>query len=67
MGLKITNECIKCGACELECPNKAIYEDESSYLIVSEKCTECIGKYEKPQCVGVCPMTCINKINNEKN
>ncbi|MDH3004887.1 MAG: 4Fe-4S dicluster domain-containing protein [Candidatus Shikimatogenerans sp. JK-2022] len=25
MSLKITNECINCGACELECPNKAIY------------------------------------------
>ncbi|MGX7592261.1 4Fe-4S binding protein [Candidatus Karelsulcia muelleri] len=62
MGLKITNECIKCGACELECPNKAIYEDESRYFIVSEKCTECIGN----PCVKVCPMNCINKRNNEK-
>ncbi|WP_212113108.1 4Fe-4S binding protein [Candidatus Shikimatogenerans silvanidophilus] len=26
MSLKITNECINCGACELECPNTAIYE-----------------------------------------
>jgi ferredoxin len=26
MSLKITNECINCGACEQECPNNAIYE-----------------------------------------
>ncbi|WGH26688.1 MAG: 4Fe-4S dicluster domain-containing protein [Candidatus Shikimatogenerans bostrichidophilus] len=26
MSLKITKDCINCGACELECPNKAIYE-----------------------------------------
>lgn len=26
MAIKITEECINCGACEPECPNKAIYE-----------------------------------------
>ncbi len=26
MAIKITNECINCGACEPECPNTAIYE-----------------------------------------
>ena len=26
MALKITDECINCGACEPECPNNAIYE-----------------------------------------
>lgn len=26
MSLKITDECINCGACEAECPNSAIYE-----------------------------------------
>lgn len=26
MSLKITNKCINCGICELECPNNAIYE-----------------------------------------
>lgn len=26
MAIKITNECINCGACESECPNNAIYE-----------------------------------------
>ena len=26
MAIRITNECINCGACEPECPNTAIYE-----------------------------------------
>ena len=26
MAIKITDECINCGACEAECPNTAIYE-----------------------------------------
>ena len=26
MAIKITDECINCGACEAECPNNAIYE-----------------------------------------
>jgi ferredoxin len=26
MAIKITDECINCGACEPECPNTAIYE-----------------------------------------
>ncbi|WP_185850887.1 4Fe-4S binding protein [Blattabacterium cuenoti] len=26
MSIKITEECINCGACESECPNNAIYE-----------------------------------------
>src|SRR6202044_3582774 len=26
MSIKITEECINCGACEPECPNNAIYE-----------------------------------------
>ena len=26
MAIKISDECINCGACEPECPNNAIYE-----------------------------------------
>ncbi|WGH25433.1 MAG: 4Fe-4S dicluster domain-containing protein [Candidatus Shikimatogenerans bostrichidophilus] len=33
MSLKITKECINCGACELECPNKAIYEGGKKWSI----------------------------------
>src|SRR5258707_1247975 len=90
MAIKITEECINCGACEPECPNNAIYEggvewaiaDGTSvkgpftlldgsvvdaeaknapvsvdiYYITPNKCTECQGFHEEPQCAAVCPV-----------
>lgn len=61
MSLKITEKCINCGACEPECPNNAIYEgykENYYYFIVPEKCTECLGFYDEPQCASVCPVDC---------
>ncbi|MBX9850487.1 MAG: 4Fe-4S dicluster domain-containing protein [Cytophagaceae bacterium] len=91
MAIKITDDCINCGACEPECPNTAIYEPgaewayadgtklqvlelengetESAfrkqepvspeyYYIVANKCTECTGFHEEPQCAAVCPVDC---------
>ena len=93
MAIKITDECINCGACEPECPNTAIYEggaewkfsDGTSikgsytgrnsgikvdankenepvemdvYFIATDKCTECVGFHEEPQCAAVCPVDC---------
>ncbi|MBK8444099.1 MAG: ferredoxin [Sphingobacteriales bacterium] len=31
--------------------------DDYSY-IVSDKCTECVGFHEEPQCAAVCPVDC---------
>ena len=83
MAIKITEECINCGACEPECPNTAIYEGGASwelggtsgsdgaapsgaagffsndfYYIVPDKCTECVGFHDEPQCASVCPVDC---------
>lgn len=92
MAIKITEECINCGACEPECPNNAIYEGGAewrfsdgtsikgmfakmdgseidadapqsansmdTYYIVSDKCTECVGFHDEPQCAAVCPVDC---------
>lgn len=92
MAIKITDECINCGACEPECPNNAIYEggvewaisdgttikgsytlmdgaiinaddrnkpvEADIYYIVPNKCTECQGFHEEPQCAAVCPVDC---------
>ena len=92
MAIRITEECINCGACEPECPNNAIYESGTEwamadgtnlkgmiklmdggevdadsrqmpfsndvYYIVADKCTECVGFHEEPQCAAVCPVYC---------
>ncbi len=59
MSLMITDECINCDVCEPECPNEAISQGDTIYQIDPNKCTECIGHYDTPQCVEVCPVDCI--------
>jgi ferredoxin len=56
MAYKITDECINCGVCEEECKNEAISEGEEIYVIDPDKCTECVGNFESPKCVEVCPV-----------
>ncbi len=56
MAYKIIAECISCGACEPECPNQAIKEGETVYVINPDKCTECVGFYAASRCVEVCPV-----------
>ncbi len=83
MALMINEECINCGACEPECPNTAIYEggveyeldgdthpplSEDLYYIVPEKCTECVGFYDEPQCASVCPVdACVPDPNHQES
>ena len=98
MAIKITEDCINCGACEPECPNNAIYEmgagwsiadgtnvtgtfvlkdgtivdakqrfaaiSQDYYYIVADKCTECQGFHESPQCAAVCPVDCCQPDEN---
>lgn len=46
--------------CEPECPNDAITFGEEIYEINPQLCTECVGFYEEPTCVKVCPInSCI--------
>ncbi|CRK85716.1 Uncharacterized ferredoxin-like protein YfhL [Candidatus Providencia siddallii] len=56
MSLFISNNCVNCGICELECPNNAIYSLEENYAIDQKLCTECVGYYDKPNCQFVCPI-----------
>ena len=89
MAIKITEDCILCGACEPECPNNAIYEPDTAwkfsdgttlkddkeredggfsdefYFIATDKCTECVGFHEEPQCAAVCPVDCC--VDDEDN
>ncbi|KAA3630454.1 MAG: ferredoxin [Proteobacteria bacterium] len=59
MAMIITDECINCDVCEPECPNDAISQGDSIYVINPDLCTECVGHFDEPQCVAVCPVDCI--------
>jgi len=59
MALTITDKCINCDVCEPECPNEAISAGEDIYIIDPNRCTECVGHYDEPQCQLVCPVDCI--------
>ena len=60
MALMITDECINCDVCEPACPNLAISMGPEIYEINPMLCTECVGHFDEPQCVVVCPVECID-------
>ncbi len=59
MALMITDDCTNCDACVPVCPNEAISEGDVIYVIDPDRCTECVGAEDEPQCVLVCPADCI--------
>ncbi|WP_308107722.1 4Fe-4S binding protein [Streptomyces antimicrobicus] len=46
----ITEDCINCGACEPECPNEAISEEDEIYVTNPSACSECVGFYDRLAC-----------------
>jgi ferredoxin len=50
MAYKIGNNCIRCGACEAECPEGAIYLGDTYFEVDPDKCVEC------GSCANVCPV-----------
>ncbi len=46
---------------------KGFFSDECFY-IVPDKCTECVGYFEEPQCAAICPVDCcIPDLNHVEN
>ena len=62
MAMTITDECIACGACESECPVQAISEGDTQFQIDPDKCVECKGYFDEPQCASVCPVDAPQKL-----
>lgn len=56
MSLLIKKSCINCDMCEPECPNNAISMGSEIYEIDPLRCTECVGHYDQPTCMQVCPI-----------
>ena len=59
MALLINELCVNCDVCAPVCPNEAITQGETIYEIAPARCTECVGHFDTPQCVEVCPVECI--------
>jgi ferredoxin len=68
VSLRITDECINCGACEEACPTAAISEDTENdvRVINTELCTECVGFYGRTMCRVECPVECIEPISGQR-
>ena len=65
MATMITNDCINCGACEPECPNNAISQGPTVFIIDPKLCTECVGFHDYEACAAVCPVdVCVTDPNN---
>lgn len=59
MALLINDLCINCDVCAPACPNDAITMGAEIYEIDPQRCTECKGHHDEPQCMEVCPVECI--------
>ena len=51
MAFKITDACVKCGACAGVCPVSAITEGDDKYVIDPDTCIGC------GNCAAVCPVS----------
>jgi len=54
MALRITDECLGCGACLQVCPVEAIWEAGDVYHINNDRCVLCVGYSENLLCKTVC-------------
>jgi ferredoxin len=79
MTIFITDDCINCRACSVECPTEAIFEpgknwkengmnlapfSDEHFFIVTSFCDECSG-FNKIKCITICPMDAIKEIRKE--
>jgi ferredoxin len=53
MAYKITDACVKCGACADNCPVDAISEGDTQYVIDADVCASCGA------CADNCPVEAI--------
>lgn len=69
MALTIIDGCTNCHACAPLCPNDAIAQASPHFEIDPDRCTECVGEFEQPQCAAICPVegVIINELGEPLN
>lgn len=55
------DECISCGSCAAECPNEAIAQGDTCYVVDPAKCTDCKENGGDSLCIATCPVGAISK------
>jgi ferredoxin len=68
MTIFITDDCINCRACSVECPTEAIFEPGKNWkengMNLAPFSDECSG-FNKIKCITICPMDAIKEIRKE--
>ncbi len=54
MAHKISDQCVKCGACAEQCPTGCIKEAETKYEVNADECIDCGA------CESACPTGAIS-------
>ena len=57
--IKINDGCINCDMCG-RMPHEAIAMGDDIYEINQDKCVECEGYYDTPNCYAVCPVEAVD-------
>lgn len=57
-GTTIKGKVVLLDGSEVEADKRFAPIEEDYYYIVPDKCTECMGFHEEPQCAAVCPVDC---------
>lgn len=57
-------ECTGCRLCFEVCPVGAVRPPPApgaspAFIILPERCTECVGHFARPRCQAVCPASCV--------
>ena len=67
-GTSLTGEVTTPSGNIFEADGQQVPKEEDLYYIVTEKCTECVGFHDEPQCAAVCPVDCcVDDEDNEES
>lgn len=57
-GTTVTGSFVRMDGSNLDAQERQDPVSDDVYYIVTDKCTECVGFHEEPQCAAVCPVDC---------